>query len=187
MKITTILGSPRRYGNTATVLAWFEERAGAEHTIRRIDLNGYRVGGCTGCENCQGVYDQLGCSQTDDGEEVLGEILAADMIVYASPVYCWGFTAQMKALIDRHFCITKWRDDEVVQSLAEGKRTLLLLTCGGSAEENADLIIPAFRREMACMRATILGEFVVPHCSTPDRLGADARAVADAMARAVAA
>lgn len=187
MKITTILGSPRRHGNTATVLAWFEARVGTEHTVRHIDLNDHRVGGCTGCENCQGVYDQCGCSQTDDGEDVLGEILAADVIVYASPVYCWGFTAQMKALIDRHFCITKWRDDEVVQSLAEGKRAMLLLTCGGSAEENADLIIPAFRREMACMRATILGEFVVPNCSTPDRLGEDARATAQAMADAMAA
>lgn len=183
MKITTILGSPRRHGNTATVLAWFEERVGPEHTINHIDLNDYRVAGCLGCENCQGVYNQPGCSQADDAEDILQQILDADLTVYASPVYSWGFTAQMKALIDRHFCLIKWRDGEVAQTLAADKRCALLLTCGGSAEENTDLLIPAFRRQIEYSQGVIVGEYVVPNCSTPDQLGAEAVAVAERMAR----
>jgi multimeric flavodoxin WrbA len=184
MKITTIMGSPRKQGNTATVLRWFEECIPPEHTLTRIDVIDYNVGGCTGCDNCQGVYDQCGCSQTDDGEEVLGHLIAADLIVYASPIYCWAFTAQLKALIDRHFCLTKWQDDDVAQSLLEGKRAALLVTCGGSAEENADLTAEMFRRQMECSRCEFLGQYVVPDCSTPDRLGAKGRAVAESLARA---
>jgi multimeric flavodoxin WrbA len=185
MNITTIMGSPRKRGNTATVLRWFEDRIPPEHTITHIDITDYDIGGCTGCENCQGVFNQCGCSQTDDGEEVLGLLIAADVIVYASPIYAWAFTAQLKALIDRHFCLTKWQNDGVVQSLLEGKRAALLVTCGGSAEENADLTDVMFRREMECARCEVIGQYVVPNCSTPDQLGAKGRAVADALARDV--
>jgi hypothetical protein len=46
----------------------------------------------------------------------------------------------MKALLDRHVCFVKWREGVKVRALLFGKPTALLTTCGGSAEENADLI-----------------------------------------------
>mgnify|MGYP002639004808 CR=1 FL=1 len=42
MKILTILGSPKKSGNTATVLSMFEEKVGAEHDVERIHITQYR-------------------------------------------------------------------------------------------------------------------------------------------------
>jgi multimeric flavodoxin WrbA len=88
-------------------------------------------------------------------------------VVYASPVYVWGFTAQMKALLDRHYCLVK----SGRRHLFEGTRTMLLTTCGGSAEANADLVEQIFAREMAYLRGRIVGIHCVANCSTAAALG----------------
>ena len=111
---------------------------------------------------------------------------AADAIVYATPLYAWSFPAQMKALIDRHYCTTKWGADGVVASLFEGKRTALLVTCGDAVENNADLIQVQFDRIMDAGHCRVAGRYVVPHCNRPERLGAEAAHVAQAMAADIA-
>lgn len=169
MHILTILGSPRRRGNTAAVLAQFETLAAGQHTLERINITDWKVNGCLGCEACQRTLDEPGCRQHDDGVVLLERILAADLVVYASPVYAWSISAQLKALFDRHYCLVKWSAGE--KALMEGKRAMLLVTCGGSAEENADLVQPMFERQMACMKTAVVGQFVVDNCSTPEELG----------------
>ncbi len=187
MRIATIQGSPRKRGNTATLLSLFERSVAPHHQIDRIDVVDYNVNGCLGCNNCQGVYDQCGCAQSDDAEGLLERLMAADLIVYASPVYCWGFTAQLKALIDRHYCLVKWENGEIAQALLKGKQAALLLTCGGGEEDNADLVSMAHRRQMDYVGCENLGEYVVADCSTPDRLGVRGEAVVAALASRVAA
>jgi multimeric flavodoxin WrbA len=49
--------------------------------------------------------DRPGCVQKDDAFSVFERMMAADALIYSSPLYCWDFPAQMKALIDRHFCL----------------------------------------------------------------------------------
>jgi multimeric flavodoxin WrbA len=179
MHILTILGSPRKHGNTAAVLEQFESLASASHTVERINISDTKINGCLGCEACQRKLDEPGCCQRDDGLAVLQRILAADLVVYTSPIYAWGLTAQLKALFDRHFCLVKWNAGE--KSLMEGGRAILLVTCGGSAVENADLVQPLFARQMACMKAEVAGQFVMDNCSTPDELGDRAVRAAQAM------
>jgi hypothetical protein len=76
----------------------------------------------------------------------------------------------MKALLDRHVCLVKWRDGVKARTLLAGKPTALLTTCGGGAEENADLIAEIFRREMDYLECRIVGSCAVPHCSSPSEL-----------------
>ena len=111
MNVITVLGSPRRHGNTAAALTAFETLAGQTHHVERINLPDFRVEGCLGCYACQRHPDQPGCAQRDDGNALLQRLLDADLIVYASPVYGWSYPAQAKALIDRHFCLVKWQPD----------------------------------------------------------------------------
>jgi multimeric flavodoxin WrbA len=169
MKILTILGSPRRHGNTAAVLEQFEALAARQHAIERINITDWNVRGCLGCDVCQKNLDEPGCRQHDDGVALLQRVLGADLVVYASPVYAWSITAQLKAFFDRHYCLVKWSAGE--KALMAGKRAMLLVTCGGSATENADLVQPMFARQMACMRTEVAGQFVVPDCTTPQELG----------------
>ncbi len=185
MHILTILGSARKRGNTATVLQLFEEQAAGRHKIERINITGYDVRGCLGCDHCQRRSDGPNCSQKDDAPRLLERILQADLVVYASPVYAWGFSAQLKALMDRHYCLVKWDDENHSRSLAAGKRMMLLVTCGGSAEENTDLIFEAFRREVAYLKCEAAGLYAVPNCSSPRHLGQQAVDTAQAMLNSV--
>jgi multimeric flavodoxin WrbA len=170
MNILTLMGSPRRKGNTAAVLSSFETLATEHHTIERIDVATKNIKGCIGCDNCQKDVEHPGCIHKDDMLSIVEKIMAADVVVYAAPVYVWDFPAQMKALIDRHYCLLKWKDGES-KSLIENKKTLLLVTCGGDAENNADLILQIYRREMDYLHCEVLGEFVVPNTTIPSELG----------------
>ena len=63
MKIITILGSPKKKGNTATVLSMFEDKVGKNHEVERININQYNVGGCLGCYKCQERKGEPGCGR----------------------------------------------------------------------------------------------------------------------------
>jgi len=73
--------------------------------VRRFDLGGCTVGGCTGCLACVGVRGEPGCVIDDDAPAILEAMRNAEAIVLASPVYTWGVTGQLKALLDRGFCL----------------------------------------------------------------------------------
>ncbi len=180
MKITTVLGSPRKFGNTAAVLKRFESLVPAPHRVERINVVDYKIKGCVGCDGCQRHPDRPGCGQHDDALKLIDRLLASDLIVYASPLYCWDFSAQMKAFIDRHYCLVKWKLDDS-PSLIAGRRMALLVTCGSGIEDNADVIQTIFEREVDYLKCTVAGQFIVPDCSTPDKLGDKADTTARAM------
>lgn len=183
MKITTILGSPRRNGNTAAVLKRFELLAPPTDRVERINITDYSIGGCLGCDACRRNLTAQGCVRRDDAAAIFDRLLESDLIVYATPLYVWGFTAQMKALLDRHYCLTKWVDGRVANALLRGKRAALLVTCGDAAEGNADLIQGIFDREMRYLGCQVVGKYVVDNCTTPDKLGSRAVDVAESMWR----
>lgn len=109
--------------------------------------------------------------QKDDAIAILDRLIAADVIIYATPLYIWDFSSQMKALLDRQYCLNKWQDGQIVKQLYADKHVALLVTCGGSAEEDADLIQILFDRSMALGGCHVIGKYIVPHCTTPDQLG----------------
>jgi multimeric flavodoxin WrbA len=185
MKIVTVLGSPRKHGNTAAVLEAFERLASQEqHSIERINVVDCTVGGCLGCDACFETLDEPGCSQNDDAGWIFGHILEADLVVYASPVYAWGFTGQLKPLIDRHYGLVKWQGGEVASALMAGKRAALLTTCGSDAAGNADLLEAAFKRLLDYTRSQLAGIYVLDNCgSRPVGPCAAAEALAQRMAR----
>jgi multimeric flavodoxin WrbA len=182
MNITTILGSPRKRGNTAAVLDHLEALLAPAHQVERINLVDYSVKGCRGCDVCQRVTDKPGCMIKDDTAMILDKMIASDIVVYASPVYVWSVTAQMKALLDRSCCLVKWHKNQVANALLEGRRSALLVTCAGTAEDNADLVQQIFDREMAYLRCKVVGKYVVAQCTTPGQLGSIAADTAQAMA-----
>ena len=64
MKVTTLLGSARKKGNTATVLSWIEaELASLGHEVRQVYLNDRNINGCLGCAKCRRTPDEIACVQ----------------------------------------------------------------------------------------------------------------------------
>jgi multimeric flavodoxin WrbA len=182
MKVMTILGSPKRNGNTAKVLGMFESMISNGHEVERIDIADSNVKGCIGCYACQQKTDEPGCVQKDDAVSIFERMMSSDAVVYASPLYCWSFSSQMKAFLDRHLCLVTGYGTPDYKSLCEGKRIALLVTCAGPVEGNADLIQTIFERINDYAKCSVIGKYVVPLCTTPDAIGPEATEIAEKMA-----
>ncbi len=99
MKILGLSCSPRKQGNTMLLLN--EALRGAQHEGAEIEL--YSVAGknIKPCEDCR-TCNQTGiCRIKDDMQELFEKLLSADGIIYGTPVYFYGMTAQAKAVMDR--------------------------------------------------------------------------------------
>jgi len=147
MKVTTLLGSANKKGNTATALGWVEaELASMGHEVERITLNNKSIHGCLGCAKCRENPDDIDCIQNDDAQDIMERMILSDGVLFASPIYFWGFTAQTKLLIDRCFSlVTNYRQPGHT-SLMSGKRVALLVTGGDAFEQNAEGMFTAFER-----------------------------------------
>jgi len=186
MKVMTILGSPRKKGNTAAVLGMFEEIIAKNHEVDRINITDVDVKGCKGCYACQKTSEEPGCVQKDDAVSIFERMMDADAVIYATPLYCWSFSAQIKALLDRHLCLVTGYLTPDHKSLVDSKKVALLVTCMGPVEKNADLIPGIFDRMFAFLKGDIAGKYIVPLCTTPDELGDQAREIAEKMAGDIA-
>lgn len=101
MKIIIFLGSPNSRGSTYLLADSFREGAlKAGHDVEMIDIAHAKIHPCIGCIKCG--YEGP-CVQKDDMEALRKKILDADMLVFATPLYYFGMSAQLKTLIDR-FC-----------------------------------------------------------------------------------
>jgi multimeric flavodoxin WrbA len=185
MKIITLLGSPRKRGNTAKVLSMFESIVAKNHEVEHIDITRYKVGGCLGCYKCKETKDEPGCVQEDDALAIFKKLIAADAIVYASPLYCWSFTSQIKPLIDRHFCLVSNDGTPAHDSLISGKPAALLVTCGGPVESNCDAIQDIFKGFSGYLGLKAKGNFILPFCTTPDAIGDNGSDLAEKLAKAI--
>ena len=98
--IVVVIGSPRENGNTEILSDAFIKGAKSnDNTVTKINLSKLKISDCVDCKYCS-THDGE-CAQRDGMDEVYPALRKADMIVFASPIYFYGFTAQMKAVIDR--------------------------------------------------------------------------------------
>ena len=99
-KIIILVGSVRKGGNTETLAKAFADGAAQHHDVELVSVADYQVHPCLGCNRC---YSSEGhhCVQQDDMTAIYDKLMEADTIIIASPVYFYGVSAQLKALIDR--------------------------------------------------------------------------------------
>jgi multimeric flavodoxin WrbA len=186
MQITTLLGSAKKKGNTATVLGWVEkELESMGHDLKRIYLNNKSIQGCLGCAKCRETPDEIACVQKDDAIQIMEQMISSDGTLFTSPIYFWGFSAQIKALIDRGFSLVTNYHRPGHTSLMEGKRIGLLVTGAGVYEENAEGLFTAFDRMVAYLLARKAGELYVGQCSVPAELPQEIRQKAITLARSL--
>ena len=171
MQITTLLGSARKKGNTATVLGWVEEALETlGHDVERIYLNSKTIRGCLGCGKCKENPADIACVQKDDAIGIMEKMIASDAVLFSSPVYFWGFTAQIKRLIDRGYALVTNYHQPDHTSLMQGKRIGLLVTGADAYEQNAEGLFDAFDRIAGFLLAKKKGELYVGECSSPSEL-----------------
>ena len=100
MKIVVLNGSPRKGGNTEIMINAFSKGAESKgHQVVTLSVGTMKVRGCMACEYCFSHGGE--CAQKDDMTQVYEELKDADMVVFASPIYWFDISAQLKAVIDR--------------------------------------------------------------------------------------
>ena len=129
MKVVGVSGSPRRGGNTETILMEVlrgAEEAGAEtclFTLPRMDVSP--------CRHCDGCLAEGVCVVKDDMGLIYPEIESLDALVLASPIHFYGVTAQAKTMIDR--CQAFWARKYILKRrIAARKRKGVFISTGGT-------------------------------------------------------
>ena len=132
-RILFLCGSPRPSGNTNTVVKWARqgaEAAGAAVTVVDAAKMKFKANGCICCMGCQRSKEYK-CVIADDAQPVLASMPRYDVLVFATPVYFFGPTAQLKLVLDRMYSLFKF--DQPVPGLgcAIGHATLGLISTAG--------------------------------------------------------
>ena len=70
----------------------------AGHEVEHISLKGKKIGFCIGCLACQKTHQ---CVLKDDAIEIAEKVKNADTLVFATPIYYYEMSGQMKTLLDR--------------------------------------------------------------------------------------
>lgn len=122
MKTLVLIGSRRKNGATAAKaqqLAHALDPDGQHTTVHFVD--DLKIDSCCGCNYCRKTP---GCSQKDDAEKVMQEILESEAVIIASPVYFGTLSGQMKILCDRLYPLYRGGG----KSLIFGKKLYLVYT-----------------------------------------------------------
>jgi multimeric flavodoxin WrbA len=163
MKVLGLAGSPRRGGNTDTLLARFLEGAasrGAE--IKALSVCDLKIEGCRHCDACL----TAGCCRVqDDMQMVYREMESADRLVLASPLQFLSVSAQMKALIDR--CQALWARKYIlkVPPLGDTKeRKGFFISVGGrrTVPNLFDAELPTIKILFKTLDVIYTGDILVP-------------------------
>ena len=98
-KVLVISTSPRKEGNSDTLADAFVQGAReAGNTVEKVSLYDKTIGFCKGCLTCVRTRR---CVIRDDAEPIVRQMLTADVIAFATPIYYYGMCGQMKTLLDR--------------------------------------------------------------------------------------
>ena len=98
-KILIVSTSPRKGSNSeALALAFADGAKEAGNEVDFISLRGKTVNFCRGCFVCQ---EKLRCVIRDDADEICQKALTADVLVFATPIYYYEMSGQLKTLLDR--------------------------------------------------------------------------------------
>ena len=136
MNILILSGSPRKGGNTDLLVEAFVKGASQKHHVEVVSVRDYKVNPCMGCNVCFKSKDNT-CVQKDDMSMIYEKMAHTDMLVIASPVYFYGLSAQLKAIIDR--CHNPIRDTFKI------KKTAILLVGAATLSELFDSILAQYQ------------------------------------------
>ena len=97
--ILILVGSMRKGGNTDLLARRFAEGAAEHNSVEIISVADYKVAPCIGCNTC--FTREGNACFNHDMDAVYEKLRRADVLVIASPVYFYGISAELKAIIDR--------------------------------------------------------------------------------------
>ncbi|MGQ9721194.1 MAG: flavodoxin family protein [Candidatus Jordarchaeum sp.] len=131
MKVTGLVGSPRKKGNTDLLIDKILEGANqVGSSTKKFYLYDLTILPCADCKKC---LKELKCSENDDMQRIYKELDQSDVIIFGTPLYWNSMSAKMKLLIDRLRPYT-------VNNKLRGKKVILVIPSDEGYKACKDLI-----------------------------------------------
>ncbi|MBN1440732.1 MAG: flavodoxin family protein [Anaerolineales bacterium] len=157
MNILILQGSPNKKGNTAALAKSCLEGILSRHpdaAVAEFWLNDLSIRPCQACFQCRG---KARCVIQDDMQLIYPALEAADLVLFAVPIYWWHLNAQTKLCLDRFTALLS--PDDKLPAL-EGKTVVLVVSY--NYESCAECTIKMFEDFKSWIGITLE---VVRHCA----------------------
>lgn len=112
MKVLAVNGSPRKGGNTESLIKMvFKELEEAGIETELLHIGNKSIHGCTACAKCWENKDEKCVVKGDEVNEYIQKLKEADAVILGSPTYFANMSSELKAFIDRVGMVAKANDD----------------------------------------------------------------------------
>ncbi|MDR1404975.1 MAG: flavodoxin family protein [Candidatus Methanoplasma sp.] len=164
MSIVAIISSPRKKGNTSTIVqAMIEGAKENGKEVKEYYLN--QLSNAKGCQACMACKSSVGCAVKDDHAEILGAMRDAEGVILSTPCYFGESDGQFKLLQDRFYSFV---GQNFVPNIGSGKKLATVVSCGAGAE-SAKAMADKIEGIMAGMlKFEPVGKIVFTDANPPD-------------------
>ena len=159
IKKILIVSSSLRSGSNSEILAHEAEKGAkdAGNEVEFINLKGKEIKFCIGCLSCQQTHK---CVLKDDMADLIGKVQSADAIIFATPIYYYEMSGQLKTFLDR--CNPLFPQEN------KFKDVYLITSAYASSEHAADRAINGIKGWIECFeQSRFAGALVVGGVDTP--------------------
>lgn len=132
MNILILNGSPHTEGTTSVLRKAFEKQVIKNgHQVTTFHAAKENLHACLGCDHCRTTKD--GCVYKDSMEKLNPLLLKADCVVFVTPLYYFGMSAQIKMVIDRFYA-----NNSILRE--SHKKAMLIAACGDADSWTLDAL-----------------------------------------------
>ena len=158
MKIVLLEGSPHKKGSSNLLAEQFAKGAAeAGHRVQILDAAHMDMPPCLGFGRC-GMDGE--CVHKDDNRVIRDALLAADMVVFVTPIYYFGMSAQLKMVIDRFYSYT-------MKLSGKGLKAALITAAWDSDQDVMPYTAEHYRKLCRYMNFKDCGMVLGTGCGTP--------------------
>ena len=176
--VLVLLGSRREDGNSTRLAFAFADAASARgHVVQSIRVPALDIAPCDGCDECRKT-PAAACVLRDDMESVYPLLRSAGVLVFATPLHFYAWSAPLKTLVDRMYCLAPSRKRNL-----KGKASVLLAVAADDRPAAFAGLKATYRLVAGFMGWKPLGEVLVPGVEAEGDLSGRALAKAHALAR----
>jgi len=155
MKVIGLVGSGRKDGNTNTLVDKILEGARTKghqsHKVFLADLVISPIGDCSACRRAGR------CRIEDDFDTLMDKVLESDCVIFGTPLYWYGPSAQMKAFLDRWVCRMIF-DEEGFRTKMRGKKCLLAVPHQAEHLSGAEHLLAMMEKTFDFIEMAYLGK-----------------------------
>jgi len=165
MSIVAIVASPRKKGNTDTIVdAMVSEAKKNGKDVKMYHLN--TLSNVKGCQACMACKKSGGaCSVKDDQSAILEEIRKAEGLILSTPVYFGEACGQFRMLQDRFYSFI---NADFSPNIAPGKKLAVVISCGGGADGAKALADKIEGAAVGMFKFVPVGKIVFTGANPPD-------------------